>query len=648
MNFLISLIACFSYTTIMAFFYTIFWGLTRHLFIKLTIYYELFLGFVLGFFSCFSILIISLINEEQKNLELTVLLPTFLYWISIFFISIFSSIGILTCNILNLTLFSSLFPQYFGSINNNWTMTLIIISYLMPLFLNLIKHRFKNLSIWGNWSITTLTLLLVGLIWNFSIIKTQSGILNSVNLLFWLGSGYLTYAYIAIINQIYIHALKLQNIVTYENTYYLNFSSAHKQVLNNISINKVRHGVYLTYFISNFETFESKVNGNTKDFIVNSISTETYELIKTNFSNVTFFKPNYKTFAAFIPIEIKTDFKEKNNSHIHKVEEIMKKVNTKFKIKGYKISVKLKSICSYYGLHSNNLETLLDYNRYVEQNLVLNKDQNNVIVNPIEILNEQNKNKKIISLNEVANLNQFVTLFEPIFNLSINDFDSYFLNGLIDGVEINSDLFEEKFKLINDMGLTSLFLRFISLQALKKLSKQNKNILGKQIFLNYDSDFLSSTEFNVDEFILKLKTLKLDLSKLTFNFNLNKEVNDKVNLEKNIIKLKKYKIKISAFNFGSVDSDFTFLNIYKPEFIFLEADICKKINSIKENELIIKDCINISNKIEAKLIAINVDNYISYKKLKELGISLFTGELIGSSIEPKEIISEELKFLLSK
>ncbi|WP_338985243.1 EAL domain-containing protein [Spiroplasma endosymbiont of Diplazon laetatorius] len=648
MNILSILIACLSYTTIIAICYTIFWGLTRHLFSKLKIYYEIFLGFVLGFISTFSIILISLLGGKTDNLGLTILLPTFLYWVSIIFISPISSIGILTCNILNLVVFSSLFGEYFGKPDDAWTITMLSMAYIIPFVNYLINIFWRKISDWSNWSIATIILLVIGLTWNLVTIKTPLGIANLTNLLFWLGSGYLAYAYIAVINQIYLHALKLQNIVTYDNLYYLNFSSAHEQILNKLQEEKIKYGIYLTYFISNFEKFESKVSGHIKEEVVNSISEESYNLIKENFDNAIFFKPNYKTFGAFIPLEMDENFSEKDNKYLKKIKNIFVQINTEFKIDNYKVSVKLKSVCSYYGLHSNNLDTLLEYNRHVANDFLLTYQEKNIVVNPMEIIKEKNQNKKMLSLNEVTNLNLFVTLFEPIYSSTQKDFVSYFLNGMIDGIEIDSDLFLEQNKLISDMGLSTLFLRYISFQSLKKFSKQKEQVKEKDFFIDYDSNFMASEDFDIEEFILKLKNLKINLDKLIFNFDLNIEVDNQKLLEKNINELKKHSIRTSVSNFGSIKTDFSLMSCYKPEFIFMEKEISKKINFIKENENIILESIKIANKLDAKIIATSVNSYIIYKHLRSLGIELFTGELIGSSIEPREMISDELRYLLNK
>ncbi|AUM62332.1 EAL domain-containing protein [Spiroplasma monobiae] len=648
MNIINVLIACLSYTTIIAFCYTIFWGLTRHLFSKLKIYYEIFLGFVLGFISTFSIILITLLGGEKSNLGLTILLPTFLYWVSIIFISPMSSIGILTCNILNLVLFSSLFGEFFGKPNDVWTITMLVLAYVIPFIIYLITIFWRKISNWSNWSITTIMLLTVGIVMSLLEIKTAIGITNLTNLLFWLGSGYLAYAYITVINQIYLHALKLQNIVIYDNIYYLNFSSAHEQILNKIQEEKTRYGIYLTYFISNFEKFESKVSGHIKEEVVHSVSEQSYNLIKENFNNAIFFKPNYKTFGAFIPFELSEDFNENNNKYLENIKNIFAQINTEFKIDNYKISVKLKSVSSYYGLHSNNLDTLLEYNRHVANDLLLTYQEKNIIVNPLEIIKEKNQNKKMLSLNEVTNLNQFVTLFEPIYSTKKKDFEAYFLNGMIDGIEINSELFTEKNKLIFDMGLGSLFLRYIALQNLKKLNKQSKNIKDKTIFMDYDSDYISNEDFDVVEFVLKLKNLKIDLTKLVLNFDLNRDVDNQKLLEKNIEKLKSNSIRVSVSNFGSLKTDFSLIGFYKPDFIFLEGEISKKINSGKENENIVLEGLKIASKIDASIIATSVNSYIIYKHLKSLGVELLTGELIGSSIEARESIPEELKYLLNK
>ncbi|ARU92287.1 hypothetical protein SCLARK_001848 [Spiroplasma clarkii] len=77
MNIFIALIACLSYTTITFIVYVITWGLSRHIFEKIKIYYEFLLGFGLGVVSLFGIIVLAISLNNPEWLNLTVLLPIF-------------------------------------------------------------------------------------------------------------------------------------------------------------------------------------------------------------------------------------------------------------------------------------------------------------------------------------------------------------------------------------------------------------------------------------------------------------------------------------------------------------------------------------------------------------------------------------------
>ncbi|AHI52434.1 EAL domain-containing protein [Spiroplasma culicicola] len=647
MNIGSALIACLSYTLITAFVYTITWGLSRHLFTKVKIYYEMILGISLGVISIFGVIILSLTMGENKNLQLTILLPMFLFWTSIFFISIYSTIGILVSNILSLFVFSTIFPQYFGKLEDMNMIILIVVGYVVPIIIYFLNAFWKKINAWSSWSLTTIACLATAMVFAFPTINEGETISYLMTILLWLGTGYFTYGYITLIDQIYIHALQLQNIVAYDDVYYLNQSSAHEQLLKFIQTNKVRSGYYVTFFISHYDMFEKKVSNNIKDIVVSSVSKQAYELFNEQFKDLVFFKPNYKTYGVFIPIENEVVFsKEKNETNIENIiKPIFSKIDNKFTVENFKITVSLKAIVSIYGLHSNNLDNLYELNNYVRNDVNLN-NQDLILVDPKEVVLEKNKNKKILTLNEIVSLNHVSSIFDPIYDSTINDFEYLNINSMVEGIEMNSSLFKPKAKDINEYGLSSLLKRYTALTSIKDIHKYK--ITSQKVFLEYDTNYIATEEFDIKVFLAKLKMNKIKLNNLILKFNIQDEIDNREMLAKNLNALKEYGIKTAVDDFGAENCDYSLLSIYQPEFIFLQKTICKKVNIIKENEKIIKNSLNIANKIDAKLIATNIDSYMIFKTIKELGVTLFTGELIGSSGEPKLDISTELKYLLTK
>ncbi|AKX33737.1 hypothetical protein SLITO_v1c00690 [Spiroplasma litorale] len=649
MDILSTILIILSFSLISIIFYMFAWGFSRHIFKKIYIYYQLFLGVIFGFLSTFIVAIISIITADKKVLYLTLFLPIISYWVSIIFISWYASIGIITWNLLNLLLFSSLFSQYFGILDENYSKTLVSILYILPFIGSILKYYlFKKLSSWYICTVVIFIAFLIVLIWNiiysnFSEIKDKS-----LYVILVLIALYLTYLICQTIDKIYIHALKLQNIVVYENQYYLNYSSSNSQILNLISQEKVRYGIYSNFYIAEFDKLEKKVSNNIKDYIFNSIATSAYKSISEKFKKVIFFKTNYKTFGVFIPIEnLSNDIKK--TPELTKLFNTLISLQTIFLIKSYKIKINIRSVSSFYGVHSNDLNNLNDLNNYMIKNQLLIIEESHTIANPSEILIEKNKLRKISSLNEVVNLNLHTTLYEPIYNLEKKDFSGYFLNGIINGEELNSQTFYKTKKLIDDMGLTSLFLRYLSLSSLKDYSRKiGTDKFDKLIFVNYDSDYLSSSSFDKDEFILKLKNLKINLKNLVLNFEINKEINSKATLKNNIMFLKSNNIKTSISNFGNELTDYSLIQCYEPDFIFLESELSKSAQAIDNHKKVIEGLITIAKKIEALLIATNVNSYIIYKRLKEIGLKNFLGSLMGSSSDLKKYISEELNYLLTK
>ncbi|QGS51539.1 EAL domain-containing protein [Spiroplasma tabanidicola] len=648
MNILLAAIACLSYTAIVAIVYTFAWGLSRHLFEKIKIYYELVLGVILGVISIFGVIILSLTMGENKNYMLLILLPIFLYWTCLIFISIYATIGVVVWNLLGLFLFPTLFPQYFISFLNTSSIILIITSYLMAFVIYIINIFYKKLTTWVIWSIITITSLIVGIVLAFPNIKSDGTVDYLITILLWLGTGYITYAYFAIINQIYNHALKLRNLVTYDYQYYLNQASAHDEILNYIHKNKIRFGTYFTFFISNYDKFDEKVNNEIRETVVTSIAKQAHEIFTKNYNQVIFFKPNYKTFGIFIPmLEMQNSVKEEQRlKFAEKISRSISKIQTTFKIENFKVSIKVRGVVSYYGFHSNSLETLFEYNVITQNNAAFSDREKVVLVDPRKVLKEKTKYKKILTLNELVSLNNSAPIFESIYSIEKNDYESFYLNSAVEGIEITSNLFKEKLETIKEYGLNSIFIRYLALNALKSIAKYKS--YKKRNFIEYDPLFISSESFSVDSFILKLKSLKIDLKKLVFNFPITQEVENRDLLEKNINELRENGVSFSVSDLGSEATDFGLLGIYRPNYVFLERSIVKKINLIKENEKIIKNIINICNKINAKLVATDVDTYMIYKSLKELGIKYFEGNLIGHGIEPKMELENELKYLLVK
>lgn len=648
MNIFIAIIACLSYTAIFFLIYTITWGLSRHIFVKIKIYYEILLGFGFGVVSLFGVIVLSILINDETWIYLTILLPFFLYWATLTFISVFAAVGVVVCNALSLFLFPNLFPQYYPGLDNLEITILVSTAYLVPLLLFGVDLFLKKLSKWSKWSLVTAVCLLVGFFVVVSKLNDPKYLAFLMTVLVWLAAGYVNYGCLAILEQIYVHALRLENVVKFDDDYFLNQSSAHDELLRKIDTEHIRWGMYVTYFIKGYDTLENKIDNTIREKITTEFAHESYHNLKAKFEDAVFFKPNYKTYAMFVPMKefgAVTD-SDKKTEFLTGVQDCLGEIKKQFVHNDFKITIKVKGIISIFGINSNNLETLFELNNTTNIKKLYHSDEMVVYVDPFEVVNEKIKNKKLLTLNEIVPLNNATSYFGSIYNSQTLDYDAFFVGNLIDGNEVFSDNFEASKKMVEEYGLTSLFKRFLAMNSVKDITR-NK-IQDRICFVEYDARYLANQDFDSKKFIAKLKKSKINTNNLVLCFDANLEIDNSKLLKANIKELKHYGIKTALLRFGAENTEYGLVPVYDPNFIFIDGQICHKINIIKQNKAIVKSIMNIATKIEAQVIAPEVNSYMIYKTLKNLEIKLFFGELIGLGIKPKLLIDNELKYLLNK
>lgn len=617
----------------------------------------------MGVATVFGVISSSLILKDETTKTITYLMPIITFWIMLFFVSIYASIGTLIINALILFAFPFVLQKMFFSINDNgYLWTLISVGYWLAFLLYVAKFYFKKMSRLIQWSLVTVLLLAIGSFYLTSKNDLNVILYELIQLTMFLATGYVIYGLITLIDQIYSHAIQLRNIISFDNKYYINNTISDEFILDFIIKKNNTQGIFLSFFISNYDKFEKLVNSNIKDYILNHITNEVHDIFFEEYKeDIIFFKINYKLYGMFISVKnlSKEDVQKSYDNNIYskrnkddflfKIQQLFSKVKVKFKEDKFIFKVNLKSIVSLYGIHSNSLETLSTYNNYFASNEQKYSNYNQIIlINPIEFNNNIRLERKMLSLSEVIPINQNSTLYQPIYSIQKNTVNKLFLNNMIDGQEVFSSEFNSSREKIKDYGLYSVFIRYLANQAIQDIETLKENVEDKKLFLNYDSQFLSSGEFEIGEFITKLKSKKITLQKLILTFDLKNEIQNHIVLQENIVQLKKFGIKIALFNFGGISTNISDINLFKPEYLFIEEEIISRINSIKENEEIIHEMIKISNKLEIKLIAIGVNTYLIYNKLKKMGLKYVSGELIGSSSTKPQSLNSELLFLLSK
>ncbi|WP_338972462.1 EAL domain-containing protein [Spiroplasma endosymbiont of Panorpa germanica] len=652
---------CMGFIGLFSFVYALTFGLTRHLFEKIKIYYLLILGLIFGAISLLvGVLIKSLVPVREIE-YFSLFLPALVYGLTIIFVGFISAIGVAVVETMAILVLPSLMPSLFQGVENNYLLAILVISYLVITMMAIFKKYFQKVNNWWVWSVFSLSVLLSGLLFifvdNFSVERiTRILVLSS-----WILTGYLCFAIFSVIEAVYRHALKLRNIIAYDQNRYILESGANMAVTEYVTKNRIKYGLFVNYYIANFEKFEKKLNGRVKEYIIQNIAGQAYKSFQEYNQDTIFFKSSYKLFGAFIPLE-EIDFPqvqkayENNNNSVRDKNDILnaiqitlKKIKTKFKIDNYFISVKLLSSVSIYGIHSNDVDQLQAFNRYSETEKVRRKNINEIVmVNPTDFYSQLNQNRKLLALNEIVDLNHIGTRFEPIFSLSKNKIEGFYLNPTVNGLKLNDSIMKKSLSTISESGLESLFRRFASLESLKSAKLFGKQISDKKIFFNYDQWVVSGENFSLNDLFDKLKNLNLVKHNLCFLFDITQDISSIEILKKNISGLKKAGIKIGLTNFGSKDTGYHLIGSYQPDYLFLDEQIINKLGKVKEyNELVFR-CQEIAKKIDAKIIFKGVDNFLTFKKLTKYENDLIAGKLIGSSNAPKAQLGEETIFLLNK
>jgi EAL domain-containing protein (putative c-di-GMP-specific phosphodiesterase class I) len=240
--------------------------------------------------------------------------------------------------------------------------------------------------------------------------------------------------------------------------------------------------------------------------------------------------------------------------------------------------------------------------------------------NTCKNLYEWRKKLKTLKLN-YRDLLTLLFLYESIYSSATNEIIGHFVKlhcGDGDLVFPFSN-YVDQMEIIGNYGLYSTFFRYLAFKALKEAHDAASNVKEKNFFVFYDSKFVSSDWFSINEFILKIKKTKVRKENITLTFDVNGEIEDFTVLEQNITAMKKMGFKIALINFGAREYDLGLFGRYQADYIFMDQDLTTASANIqKEKREIISNLINVAASVGAKVVAQGVKSYIIYKVLKKL------------------------------
>ncbi|WP_339022898.1 EAL domain-containing protein [Spiroplasma endosymbiont of Crioceris asparagi] len=645
-----------SYIAIILLFYIIVWGFTRHIFDSVKIYYEIILGILFSLFSIvFNIFLQGTLKGNEllnNNYEIIYLLPILVFWTVTVFISLWSSAIVLATNLLVIFSFYKILPEFFKQIENQEILILIMISYFLILFLMILKtFVYRKINTVVIWSSTTLACLMYIFIRIIPHLSAENNWNTLLILSVWLVLGYILYGFVVIVEKIYNHALRLKNIVKFENDYYLNYSSKNSFLLEQIFDKNIKYGIYIHFFVSNYELFEKNLNSATRESIMKNITDQIYQLFVQKFPNAVFFKENYKTYGLFLPLEtygkiIKNPTKFIGES-IPQLEELICKLKLDFFYNSYKISLQIKNSVAFFGVDSNDFKELSYFNQYNERfNKSLRADKLNVI-NVAKIHQHENIKHQINALSSSIDLNLFTPVYKPIYSCEASDYIGYEIDYAFEGYLITEKVFEENMRNIQKLELNSLFTRYISLIGVKRYKKDVEKLKNKKVFIKYDLNTFCEKTFDVEEFILKLEENDVNFQNLYLGFDYLFEIKNVEVFQKNIEKILQCGIKTFIFNYEFDKEKIQYVLLTKPSYVWINNENWAKYLELKVYVDFIESTKNIFEKLGIEVIFTNVRTYNDFKKIKEKGVKLVQGELFEKFYTPSNI-GKELKYLLNK
>ncbi|WHQ37214.1 EAL domain-containing protein [Spiroplasma sp. SV19] len=651
---------------IFAFIYVFTWGLVRNYFARFVIYYQAVIG---GVFAILVIIAQGLIpvfvppkaGETNTMIVINIFLPIIVCWMIGVFISYLSTI---LYTIIIFTFLFGILPylpnNYFLPLVDTSNIIMISILYGLSLIIIFISWFFKWTK-WTSWSllalasfITTSIIILI----QSRIMVVSANLVKELHVLVWITMSYFAYSICGIIELIYIHALKLQNIIEYDRNSYVREALAHDAIYNVIHKNKIRHGIYFTFMINNVEKLDRFLSSSIKNKIIDLISNQVFTLWKDQ--NVLFFKASLNHFGIFVPLDqakklnignilLHNKSKLRPEADLLKEFEILlSQVNTSFILKNYKIIVKLQGYASLYGLQSNNLDKLKEYNIATADNRLNIEYLNQVIfVDPEHIKELSNQKRSILALNEHTQLEKIVSLYSPIVNVN-NDFKLvyHYSNNLVDGVDSDT-IFTKNINNFGGLVHETMLVRFNAALNIKNFRKLD-NYLEQKLFITYPASFIASEQFNLKKFATKLIELKIKPSNLILTFDLMETGFDPEQFKKNLTAIKNIGIEVAVKNFGGIDTELNSLYFYEPNYAIFAPTIIREMFIHLHYQNLIKEYIILAKKIDVILIAPQVNSYLGYSKLKELQIDYMFGSLFGVYDEPQLEVSREIKLALLK
>ncbi len=230
-------------------------------------------------------------------------------------------------------------------------------------------------------------------------------------------------------------------------------------------------------------------------------------------------------------------------------------------------------------------------------------------------------------IKEAIEDDRIVAVFQPIYNPKTNTIEKYEALMRIRNLDGSYKAPIEFLDVAKKVKLYNLLTK-----KMIKISLKNLSILQKPITINLSADDIENAA--IAKFIYNTVN-RANLGHLiTFEIIETEEIMSFTKVSNFIKKMKSLGCKFAIDDFGSGFSNFEHILKLDIDYIKIDGSLIKSIEISKQNEIFVKNIVNLAKELGIETIAEYVYNKSIYDKVNSLGVDFMQGYYIG---KPKSL-----------
>jgi len=225
-------------------------------------------------------------------------------------------------------------------------------------------------------------------------------------------------------------------------------------------------------------------------------------------------------------------------------------------------------------------------------------------------------------INQLIKENKIEIFFQPI--ISIKNKKIFAFEALTRAYDENGDfispmyLFDQA-KKENIVNTLDCYVRELALKKFVQYHKKNKDVL---LFLNFESNFIDSTEYS--SFLRIVQKYNICSSNIVLEIK-EDEIKDNKSIKKFVNFYRKNKFIIAIDDFGTGYSSFDRLSLIKPDIVKMDRSLIYNIDTNFINSEILTAVANMCHKIGAIVLAEGVEQKNEVLNCMQKDIDIFQG-----------------------